>query len=147
VGRSGWSAGLSDGRDTIAGVFWVMVVVVAVVVFGTAAVAAGAGGTMAGPAGDPRPLADLDRAVEPADLDALRFPVVVRGYRMDVVDVTLARLGDELAGRDARIEELEIALGIRPEPAPAEWDVGAETAEAWPPVTDFEAGADPEGWA
>jgi DivIVA domain-containing protein len=107
---------LSAGHGTIAIMFWVMVVVVAVVVFGTAAVAAGAGGTLAVTAGDPQSLAGLDGAVGPADVEAVRFPVVVRGYRMDAVDVTLARLADELADRDARIERLEIDLGIRPAP-------------------------------
>ena len=131
----GWSESLSYLRDTIAGVFWLMVVVVAVVVFGTAAVAAGAGGTLAGPAPDPQPLVLLDRAVEPADIEALRFPLVFRGYRMDAVDVTLARLGDELAARDLRIEELEIALGIRPERVDEELE--ADEGDAWPPNTDF----------
>jgi DivIVA domain-containing protein len=118
--------------------FWVMVMVVAVVVFGTAAVAAGAGGTLAGPAGDPRPLAGLDGAVGPADVEAVRFPVVVRGYRMDAVDVTLARLADELADRDARIERLEIDLGIRPAPE-APLSEGATESETWPPDTDLES--------
>jgi DivIVA domain-containing protein len=113
-------------------VFWLMVIVVAVVVFGAAAVAAGAGGTLAAPAGDPTPLADLARPVEPADLDAVRFPVVVRGYRMDAVDATLARLGNELADRDLRIEELEIALGVRPEPVPE-----VTEGEPWPPEGDL----------
>lgn len=98
--------------------FWVMVVVVAVVVFGTAAVAAGAGGTLGDAAGDPRPLADHDGLVHAADLAELRFPVKLRGYRMDAVDSVLDRLAEEIAGRDARIEELEIALGVRPEIAP-----------------------------
>ncbi|HUR73652.1 MAG TPA: DivIVA domain-containing protein [Sporichthya sp.] len=104
--------------------FWVMVVVVAVVVFGTAAVAAGAGGTLGDTAGDPRPLADHEGPVQAADLAAVRFPVKLRGYRMDAVDSVLDRLGNELAARDARIEELEIALGVQPEIA-AEPTAGA----------------------
>ena len=95
--------------------FWLMVVVVAVVVFGTAAVAAGAGGTLGDAAGDPRPLADHEGLVHAADLEEVRFPVKLRGYRMDAVDSVLDRLGEEIAGRDARIEELEIALGVRAE--------------------------------
>jgi DivIVA domain-containing protein len=134
----GGSDGRSVHRDTIAAVFWLMVAVVAVVVFGTAAVAAGAGGTLARPAGDPRPLADLARPVEPADVAAVRFPVVLRGYRMDVVDETLERLGAELAERDARISELEVALGVRPEPGPE-----PSASEPWPPDTDL-APSDPE---
>lgn len=128
----GWSDALSDAHDTIAGVFWVMVAVVAVVVFGTAAVAAGAGGTMAAPEGEHPPLAELDRPVQAADIETLRFPLVFRGYRMDAVDVTLARLGDELAERDARIEQLEIRLGIRDAPADE-----APESDRWPPSTDL----------
>lgn len=94
--------------------FALMVVVVAVVVFGTAAVAAGAGGTLGSAAGDPRPLADHAGPVQPQDLADLRFPVTLRGYRMDAVDSVLDRLESEIAGRDARIAELEIALGARP---------------------------------
>ncbi|MFJ8851594.1 hypothetical protein [Streptomyces sp. NPDC102437] len=50
------------------------------------------------------------RPVGRADVDALRLPVAVRGYRMADVDVALSRLGAELAERDARIAELESAL-------------------------------------
>lgn len=95
-----------------------MVAVVAVVVFGTAAVAAGAGGTLGDAAGDPRPLEGHEGLVTPADLAQVRFPVKLRGYRMDAVDSVLDRLADEIAVRDARIEELEVALGVEPERAP-----------------------------
>ena len=112
--------------------FWLMVVVVAVVVFGTAAVAAGAGGTLGAAAGDPRPLADHEGPVHAADLAQVRFPVTLRGYRMDAVDSVLDRLGEEIAGRDARIEELEIALGVEPAPDPI-----AQPADA-PSTADLE---------
>lgn len=42
----------------------------------------------------------------PEKVAALRFPVVLRGYRMDDVDVVLDRLARELADRDAEIEQL-----------------------------------------
>lgn len=90
--------------------FYVMLVVVAVVVFGITAVAAGQGGTLALSAGDPRPLAGHEGPVTAADLDGLRFPVVLRGYRMDAVDAVLDRLGAELEARDARITELSGGL-------------------------------------
>ncbi|GAA0478330.1 hypothetical protein GCM10009544_45310 [Streptomyces stramineus] len=45
-----------------------------------------------------------------ADVEALRLPVAVRGYRMAETDDVLDRLGAELAERDARIAELEAAL-------------------------------------
>jgi DivIVA domain-containing protein len=86
-------------------VFFLMVAVIAVVVFGVAAVAAGHGGTL----GPDRPVAAAplrDGPVDAGALAAVSFPVVVRGYRMDAVDAVLDRLGAELAERDARIAEL-----------------------------------------
>ncbi|EKX67730.1 DivIVA domain-containing protein [Streptomyces ipomoeae] len=56
---------------------------------------------------DPLP---ADRPVNRADIDALRFPLALRGYRMTDVDDALGRLGAELAERDARIADLESAL-------------------------------------
>jgi DivIVA domain-containing protein len=105
----------SGARDTIGPMFWLMVLVVAVVVFAAAGVAAGAGGTLGTPAGDPQPLAEHDGPVGAAELGEVRFPVVLRGYRMDAVDAVLDRVGAELAARDARIAELEAARGARPE--------------------------------
>ncbi|MGZ2357801.1 hypothetical protein LRE75_14075 [Streptomyces sp. 372A] len=56
---------------------------------------------------DPLP---ASRPVGRADVEALRLPVGLRGYRMPDVDDALGRLGAELAERDARIAELESAL-------------------------------------
>ncbi|MFS8198599.1 DivIVA domain-containing protein [Streptomyces sp. CWNU-52B] len=56
---------------------------------------------------DPLP---LDRPVHRPDVEALRFPVTLRGYRMADVDDALGRLGAELAERDSRIADLESAL-------------------------------------
>ncbi|GLF94478.1 DivIVA domain-containing protein [Streptomyces yaizuensis] len=52
----------------------------------------------------------LSRPVGRADVEAVRLPVGLRGYRMADVDDVLGRLGAELAERDARIAELESAL-------------------------------------
>ena len=52
----------------------------------------------------------MTRPVGRADVEALRLPLSVRGYRMADVDDALGRLGAELAERDARIAELEAAL-------------------------------------
>jgi DivIVA domain-containing protein len=41
-----------------------------------------------------------------ADLEQLKFGVTIRGYAMDQVDDVLARLGHEIAERDALIREL-----------------------------------------
>lgn len=51
-----------------------------------------------------------DRPVGRADVESLRLPLALRGYRMSEVDEVLDRLGAELAERDARIAELESAL-------------------------------------
>jgi DivIVA domain-containing protein len=50
------------------------------------------------------------RPVGRTDLEALRLPVAVRGYRMADVDDVLDRLGAELAERDARITELQARI-------------------------------------
>ncbi|WP_307544459.1 DivIVA domain-containing protein [Streptomyces sp. V3I8] len=56
-----------------------------------------------------------DRPVHRGDVEALRFPLTLRGYRMADVDDALSRVGAELAERDARIADLEAALaGARP---------------------------------
>ncbi|MET9295441.1 DivIVA domain-containing protein [Streptomyces sp. NPDC003077] len=99
--------------------FWflliAMVVVVAAVtlimVGGPSADGAGDGGGLRDAVPD-RPHAPLpaDRPAVRADVETLRLPVTVRGYRMADVDDVLDRLGAELAERDARIAELEAAL-------------------------------------
>lgn len=48
----------------------------------------------------------LDRPVVAADIDALRLPQALRGYRMDDVDDVLDRLAEQLAQRDEQIAEL-----------------------------------------
>jgi DivIVA domain-containing protein len=48
---------------------------------------------------------DVD-LTSPEAVAAVRFPVVLRGYRMDDVDAVLDRLSREMADRDAVIREL-----------------------------------------
>ncbi|MET9178300.1 DivIVA domain-containing protein [Kitasatospora aureofaciens] len=94
--------------------FWVIVVAMAVVVGGAALVALGGGGSM--PEAVPDRIAarlPQDRPLHKADVDDLRLPMAVRGYRMDEVDDVLDRLGAELAYRDSRIAELEAAAHLR----------------------------------
>jgi DivIVA domain-containing protein len=86
----------------------VLLLVILAVIAGIAVVAAGRGEGLApwDPERSPRgalPAGDVDRA----DVDALRFTLALRGYRMDEVDDVLDRLLDELDRRDARIAELE----------------------------------------
>ncbi|MCX5210958.1 DivIVA domain-containing protein [Kitasatospora sp. NBC_00240] len=94
--------------------FWVIVVAMAVVVGGAALVALGGGGSLPEAVQD-RLAARLpqDRPLSRSDVDEIRLPMAVRGYRMDEVDDVLDRLGAELAYRDSRIAELEAAAALR----------------------------------
>ena len=69
----------------------------------------------------PRDRADHDlplgAPVTPDDLDAVRFGMALRGYRMAEVDALLDRLSGELRERDVRLAELE-ANGAEPAHAP-----------------------------
>ncbi|WP_307847193.1 DivIVA domain-containing protein [Streptomyces sp. F63] len=92
--------------------FWFLLIALVVVVAAVALAVVGDDGA-ALPDAEPDRLADplpLSRPVGRADVEAVRFPVAVRGYRMTDVDDVLGRLGAELAERDARIAELETAL-------------------------------------
>ncbi|MCZ9339575.1 DivIVA domain-containing protein, partial [Streptomyces sp. TRM76130] len=107
-----------------------LVIALAVVV--AAVTLAVVGGGRSGPLPDAAPerLADAlpaERPVNRADVDRLRFPLTVRGYRMADVDDALGRLGAELAERDARIADLEAALaGARSEARPVTTEQRAE---------------------
>ncbi|MEU0372506.1 DivIVA domain-containing protein [Streptomyces sp. NPDC006283] len=93
--------------------FWFLLIAMIVVVAAVALAVVGGSDSAALPEAAPEQLVDplpSDRPVGRADIDALRLPVGVRGYRMDDVDDVLGRLGAELAERDARIAELESAL-------------------------------------
>ncbi len=94
--------------------FWVIVVAMAVVVGGAALVALGGGGSLPEAVQD-RISARLpqDRPLSRHDVDEIRLPMAVRGYRMDEVDEVLDRLGAELSYRDSRIAELEAAATLR----------------------------------
>ena len=61
------------------------------------------------PATPDRRAADLptDRPLVAEDIDALRLPQALRGYRMSDVDDVLDRVAAELTARAARIAELE----------------------------------------
>ncbi|MGW1071310.1 DivIVA domain-containing protein [Streptomyces sp. NPDC002537] len=94
-------------------VFWFLLLALAVVVAAVTLFVAGGGSGVTLPEAEPdrigRPL-PVDRPAGRADVDALRLPVALRGYRMAETDDVLDRLGAELAERDARIAELEYAL-------------------------------------
>ncbi|WP_329489468.1 DivIVA domain-containing protein [Kitasatospora sp. NBC_01246] len=107
--------------------FWVIVVAMAVVVVGAALVALGGGGSLPEAVQD-RIAARLpqDRPLSRDDVDGIRLPMAVRGYRMDEVDDVLDRLGAELAYRDSRIAELEAAGAVRGAVEATGPDAGAE---------------------
>ncbi|MGN9814017.1 DivIVA domain-containing protein [Streptomyces sp. SD11] len=93
--------------------FLFLVVALVVVVGAVTLSVVGGGDSGALPDAPPERLRDplpLDRPVHRGDVEALRFPLTVRGYRMTDVDDALNRLGAELAERDARIAALEAAL-------------------------------------
>ncbi|MFI9270529.1 DivIVA domain-containing protein [Kitasatospora sp. NPDC052896] len=94
--------------------FWWIVAAMAVVVGGAALVALGGGGSLP-EAGHDRIAARLpqERPLSRHDVDEIRLPMAVRGYRMDEVDDVLDRLGAELAYRDSRIAELESAVAAQ----------------------------------
>ena len=88
-------------------VLYFQFVVVAAVFGGVAWVAAGRGGGISDPAPD-RPDVALpdDRQLGKPDIDAARFTVGWRGYRMDEVDRVLDRLAAEIDYRDRLLADL-----------------------------------------
>ena len=95
-------------------IYLLVVVAVAAAVFGLAAAVFGRGEELAPLAPGTTPTRLPIGDVEGDDVRALRFPQVVRGYRMADVDWVLDRLADELeqAGTErerlrARVAELE----------------------------------------
>lgn len=93
--------------------FFFLVVALAVVVAAVTLAVVGGGDHGPLPEAAPERLQDplpLDRPVVRTDIDALRFPLAARGYRMADVDDALNRVAAELAERDARIADLESAL-------------------------------------
>ncbi|GAA5009346.1 DivIVA domain-containing protein [Kitasatospora paranensis] len=135
--------------------FWVIVAAMAVVVGGAALVALGGGGVL--PEAVPDRIAarlPQDRPLARHDVDGLRLPMAVRGYRMDEVDDVLDRLGTELALRDSRIAELEAAAVVRgsveaapdtavlDEPLPGLEEFAAVIEPAAAPADEADAGED-----
>nr|WP_156726287.1 DivIVA domain-containing protein [Streptomyces apocyni] len=93
--------------------FWFLLIALVVVVAAVALAVLGGGESAPLQDAAPELVADplpAGRPVGWVDVQALRLPMVLRGYRMADVDDALDRLGAELAERDARIAELEAAL-------------------------------------
>ncbi|PPK98807.1 DivIVA domain-containing protein [Kineococcus xinjiangensis] len=108
----------------------VLVLLVLAVAAAAAAVATGRIGGGMGPATSTSPYTGLPEGeVRPEDVDAVRFSVGLRGYRMDEVDAVLARLREELRERD---EEL---AAWREDPGDAAGDDAGEHG-AWAPARE-----------
>ncbi|MFD7340817.1 DivIVA domain-containing protein [Streptomyces violascens] len=95
--------------------FWFLLIAMVVVVAAVTLAVVGGGSDDGAvlPDAEPEHLVDPlpeHRPVARADVEALRIPVVLRGYRMADVDDVLSRLGAEIAERDARIAELRTTL-------------------------------------
>jgi DivIVA domain-containing protein len=87
--------------------YLVVMVFVAAVVFLLASVLFGRGEELPPlpPGASPTRLPAED--ITSGDLRAVRFQMVLRGYKMSEVDWVLRRLGDEIDGLRARVAELE----------------------------------------
>lgn len=113
-------------------VLWVLVI--AALVFGVALLALGRGDSLA-PAPPDRVEPELPEGrLVAADLDDLRLPQGLRGYRMAEVDAVLVRLRAEIADRDAELQTLrpsEPTESDRDPTQPVESD--REPTEASPP--------------
>ncbi|MFF3980963.1 cell division protein DivIVA [Streptomyces sp. NPDC001828] len=123
--------------------FWFLLIAMVVVVTAVTLAVVGGGGDEAAVLSDAEPEHLVDplpehRPVARADVEALRIPVVLRGYRMADVDDVLSRLGAELAERDARIAELQSAAGpaARERRAPAGPPASAQPGPAAPDTRD-----------
>lgn len=78
---------------------WFFAVLIVLAIGGIAVVAAGTGAPLARGYDDrPDALVPADRPLTGADLKAVRFSTVVRGYRASEVDALLDRLAAELDG-------------------------------------------------
>ena len=90
--------------------YLVVMVFVAAVVFLLASVLFGRGEELPPlpPGASPTRLPAGD--ITAADLENVRFQLVLRGYKMSEVDWVLQRLGDEIEGLRSRVSDLEQQL-------------------------------------
>ncbi|MGQ0841455.1 DivIVA domain-containing protein [Actinokineospora sp.] len=94
---------------TTALIYLVMMVLVAAVVFLLASVLFGRGEELPALPPGASPTRLPPSGVTGDDLAAVRFQLVLRGYKMTEVDWVLQRLGHELDDLRARVAELEAA--------------------------------------
>jgi DivIVA domain-containing protein len=104
-------------------VFWFLLIAMVVVIAAVTLAVVGGGEDGVLPEAPPEQLVDplpVSRPVAPSDIEALRLPVVARGYRMADVDDVLDRLAVEIMERDARIAELRSRVDGTTAPASPE---------------------------
>ena len=87
--------------------YLLVVAVVAAVVFLIASLVFGRGEELAALPPDATPTGLPEGPIAGADVRALRFSLVLRGYRMSEVDWALHRVASELDTLRARVTELE----------------------------------------
>lgn len=123
--------------------YGLLAIVLAAALFGVAARFLPAGEQIAPPVRDEPPWElPPDRAMSADDVDGVRLPVALRGYRFAETDLLLDRLAGELRARDAELARLRGELPLKqelpPSWAPAETEPGeAELTET--PMTGGEA--------
>jgi DivIVA domain-containing protein len=88
-------------------IYLIVAVVVAAVVFLIASLVFGRGEELAALPPDATPTGLPEGPIAGEDVRAVRFSLVLRGYRMSEVDWTLQRAADELDALRARVAELE----------------------------------------
>ncbi|PXY19852.1 cell division protein DivIVA [Prauserella sp. PE36] len=100
---------------TTALIYLVVMLLVAAVVFLLAAVVFGRGEELAplAPGSSPTRLPAEDITGE--DVSAVKYQLVLRGYKMSEVDWVMGRLGGEIDGLRARVADLEAQLAERVE--------------------------------
>jgi DivIVA domain-containing protein len=129
----------------VLGVSIVLFVVLLAVLFAVAAVTAGFGDLMRPVFQDARPVGLPETKVSPDDLEALRFNVVLRGYKMNEVDAVLHRMAREIAERDAVLAELRgegRQMSFRPQP-PQHGDDPTELLSPYSEVPQSDAPSEP----
>lgn len=87
-----------------------------------------------------------DRSLTSGDIERLRLPVALRGYRFAETDALLDRLVEELRKRDEELERLYALLIAMPVPSGAETAAPARVMPAEEPTAQPPAGtaASPE---
>lgn len=115
------------------------ILAVLAVLFVAAAVATREGPILADAPADVADLGLPDGPLQPEDLQAVRFGLAIRGYRMSEVDAVLDRVAKELADRDRQLAGM-----TKPDPASVAVPVATSVVAAKAEPKDAEPEPDPE---